>query len=223
MPSDKAVNADNPSNETKAMDSAYKALVSLKPDEQRRVLAWLPQKLNLSPTEQPPIGEGTSMQVSTTSVSHTLKLKGEPGSREHAKAFMNQKKPVDFQERVACLAYYLTHYMNTPTFKTRDITGVNGLAGQPNLSNPAVFVSNSVRAQYLSSAGKGRQQITARGEALVEALPDREKVKEAIEDHKLSGRRKKGKGKSPKLRQGTKRASTDTGRASQTYTYAACR
>jgi len=202
MASGKAEQTDNPSNEIKAMDLTYKALVNLNPDEQRRVLAWLPQKLNLIPAERPPIGGGPLAGASTASGAHTLTLKGEPGSREHAKAFMSQKKPGDFQERVACLAYYLTHYMNTPTFKTRDITKMNSLAGQPNLSNPAVFVNNSVRSQYLSSAGKGQRQITSRGEAVVDALPDREKVKQAIEDHKHSGRRKKRKGKKSKAKAG---------------------
>ena len=75
---------------------------------------------------------------------------------------------------------------------------MNSDAGQPNLSNAAVFLKNSVAAQYLSSAGKGARQLTPRGEALVNALPDREKVDRALADHPLSGRRKKGKGRRKK-------------------------
>jgi hypothetical protein len=115
---------------------------------------------------------------------------------------MVQKRPADFQERVACLAYYLTHHMNKPNFKTRDISSTNTLAGQPKLSNAAKFVGNSIRAQYLSPAGKQQHQITARGEAVVEALPDREAVKAVLSDHPLAGRRKKGKGKKKAVKVG---------------------
>jgi hypothetical protein len=37
---------------------------------------------------------------------------------------------------------------------------------------------------YLSNAGKGTKQITALGEAVVEALPNREAVAAAIVEHK---------------------------------------
>jgi hypothetical protein len=113
---------------------------------------------------------------------------------------MTQKKPADFQERIACLAYYLTHHKHTATFKTRDITKMNSDAGQSNLSNPAVFVNNALKCQYLSSAGGGRKQITPRGEAVVGALPHREAVKQALSDHPLAGRRGKTTKKKKKVK-----------------------
>src|SRR5687767_3371055 len=36
------------------------------------------------------------------------------------KAFLAQKKPQTDIERIACLAYYLTHYIEMPHFKTID-------------------------------------------------------------------------------------------------------
>lgn len=185
--------------EIRAMEVAYNALSGLDPAEQARVLAWLYQKLQVTPapgtpplpvtlTPAAPAGTGPTHQ------NHSA-LAGIPGTPAHARAFMTLKKPGDLQERVACLGYYLTSFMNMPAFKTRDITKMNSDAGQPNLSNPAVFVKNSVRAQYLSSAGKGQRQITPRGEALVNALPNRETVVQALAEHPISGRRKKGKGK----------------------------
>jgi hypothetical protein len=39
--------------------------------------------------------------------------------------------------------------------------------------------------RYLSAAGGGKKQITLLGEAIVEALPDRAKVAEAIAEHNL--------------------------------------
>ena len=41
------------------------------------------------------------------------------------KEFLFDKKPVTDTERVACLAYYLTHYRNTPHFRTLDISKLN--------------------------------------------------------------------------------------------------
>jgi hypothetical protein len=37
------------------------------------------------------------------------------------KQFIAQKRPENLYQRVACLAYYLTHASNTPHFKTKDI------------------------------------------------------------------------------------------------------
>ena len=112
------------------------------------------------------------------------------GGGQSPKSFMAQKRPSSGIERVACLAYYLDRYRGTQQFKTRDLTKLNTEAAQPTLSNAAVFARNAVDAQYLSKAGGGAKQITVLGEAIVDALPDREKVKAAIETHR-SGRNKR--------------------------------
>lgn len=39
---------------------------------------------------------------------------------------------------------------------------------------------NAVQQEYLSLAGGAKKQITARGDALVDALPDRNLVKDAL-------------------------------------------
>jgi hypothetical protein len=94
------------------------------------------------------------------------------------KQFMSQKRPANNYERVACLAYYLSNHQNKPKFKTADITALNtAAAGQP-LSNASVFVRDAAsKYGYLSAAGGGAKQLTVLGEQVVEALPDREKVK----------------------------------------------
>jgi hypothetical protein len=180
--------------EISAMDTAHAAISGLKPDEQSRVLAWLAQKLGVAPvamtprtpTINPP---GSPASVGTGSTSN-------PILNQNPRTFMTQKRPSDFQERVACLAYCLTHFKNTPMFKTQDITKMNSEAGQSNLYNSTAFVNNSLRCQYLSSAGGGRKQITPRGEAVVNALPNREAVTQALIDYPLAGgRKKKGKKK----------------------------
>lgn len=106
------------------------------------------------------------------------------------KAFMAQKKPASEIERLTCLAYYLSHNRNTNAFKTRDLTKLNTEAAQPNFSNPTVFARNADTAGYLSKAGGGSKQITALGEAVVEALPDREQVKMAITENRVGSKRR---------------------------------
>ena len=95
------------------------------------------------------------------------------------KEFMLQKRPSTNVERVACLAYYLTHYRDTPHFKTIDINKLNTEAAQTKLSNPSYAVNDAVKNQYLAQATKkGMRQLSAQGEQYVEALPDRDAAKE---------------------------------------------
>lgn len=108
------------------------------------------------------------------------------------KVFMVNKKPATDIERIACLAYYLAHNRNTSEFKTEELTELNREAQQVRLSNPSAAARNAVSSGYLSPAGGGRKQITTTGESLVEALPDRDKVKEALENsHRPQSRRAK--------------------------------
>src|SRR5579863_777343 len=53
------------------------------------------------------------------------------------KEFLRQKQPRTDVERVACLAYYLTHYRDTPYFKTLDISQLNTEAAQIKFANAA--------------------------------------------------------------------------------------
>lgn len=99
------------------------------------------------------------------------------------KAFLAQKRPATDIERIVCLAYYLTNSRDTPAFKTKVLTDLNREAAQPKLSNPSATARNANNDGYLAAAGGGQKQITVRGDALVEALPDREKVKAALEAH----------------------------------------
>lgn len=109
-----------------------------------------------------------------------------------AKEFISQKQPRTDVERVACLAYYLSHYMNTPHFKTVDISRMNTEAAQIKFSNAAVAVENATTYGYLAHAGKGSKQISAFGEEYVAALPDREAAKE------VNNRRRRPRRKSKK-------------------------
>ncbi|MGB6974681.1 MAG: hypothetical protein WBD67_08375 [Terracidiphilus sp.] len=114
------------------------------------------------------------------------------------KEFLKQKAPKTDLERLVCLAYYRTHMQDTPNFTTREITNLNVEAHGTDFSNAAATAMNAVRqSKLLSTAAGGKKRINTRGEALVEALPDRAKAKEALTASrgggKKRGRAKKGK------------------------------
>jgi hypothetical protein len=118
-----------------------------------------------------PVAEsGSSRHVASFSEDRTLA----------PKAFMLDKKPLTDLERVTCLAYYLTHYRDTPEFKTIDLSKLNTEAAQVKLSNPAMAVDNAVKAGLLVATSKGNKMIGANGELYVQALPDRDAARAAI-------------------------------------------
>lgn len=106
------------------------------------------------------------------------------------KDFLIQKQPRTEVERVACLAYYLTHYRDTPAFKTFDISKLNTEAAQPKFTNASQAVDNATKTHYLAAASKGNKQIGAAGELFVQALPDREAARAAMATVKPRRRRK---------------------------------
>lgn len=110
------------------------------------------------------------------------------------KDFIFEKDPATEPERMACLAYYLTHYMETPHFKTVDLTRLNTEAAQRTFSNPAVASSNAIRDGFFVSAPKaGYKQLSAMGERFVHALPDRDAAQQ-IKQRMLSRRSRRSGG-----------------------------
>ena len=108
------------------------------------------------------------------------------------KEFLLQKQPKTDVERMACIAYYLTHFRDTPYFKTLDLAKLNTEAAQPKFSNAAYAASNAANCGYLAPAPKGQRQISAAGEQFVIVLPDRVAAKQAMA---LSRRRKNSRRK----------------------------
>ena len=157
-------------SEVKAMDVAWSALSGLQGDEQRRVLVWLIDKLKLS---------GLDVSApSTPLVRPASGATGGTGAGMTPKQFLGTDA-----ERITCLAYFMTHQRSSAQFKTKELVDLNKEAAGSQFSNAAVAVSNATRDHYLAPAGGGAKQITVRGEAIVEALPDREKVRAAQEDN----------------------------------------
>jgi hypothetical protein len=106
------------------------------------------------------------------------------------KDFLVEKQPRTEVERVACLAYYLTNYRDTPAFKTFDISKLNTEAAQPKFANASQAVENATKTHYLVPATKGNKQISAAGELFVQALPDREAARASMASIKPRRRRK---------------------------------
>lgn len=96
------------------------------------------------------------------------------------KDFLLEKQPRTDVERIACLAYYLTHYRSTPHFKTLDLSKLNTESAQPKFANAANSTNNAVKMHYLVPSTKGQKQLSAAGERFVLALPDRDAAKTAM-------------------------------------------
>ncbi len=109
------------------------------------------------------------------------------------KEFLRDKSPVTDLERIACLAYYLTHYRSAPHFKTVDLSTLNTEAAQPKFSNATLAANNALTAGLLVQAGKGNKQLSSAGETFVQLLPDREEAKASLKSvRKRRAKRVKG-------------------------------
>ena len=106
------------------------------------------------------------------------------------KDFMWEKQPRTDIERVACLAYYLTHYRDTPHFKTIDISKLNTEAAQRKFANAAYAMRNATARGLLVSVLRGQKQLSAMGEQFVLALPDRGAASEVLQQMKPHRKKK---------------------------------
>jgi hypothetical protein len=173
-------------SEVDAMREVDVALSKLDSDAQQRVLNWASSKhrIKVAATSD---GGGISSQPPADIAQHSKDIK----------SFLAQKRPENFYERVGCLVYYLEKFEDKPEVGTKDITKANSDARLSKLTNPTAFVKHATHTYgYLTSLGKRKFAISARGEAVVEALPDRSKVADAQEKFRFgkTGKRKsKGK------------------------------
>lgn len=180
--------------EPEAMKAVLTALVGLHQEEQTRVLQWVSSKLKLSAG---PAGNHSKPTAATAS-SLLFPNSGNLDKTLDPRAFMALKKPDNDSEKMACLAYYLTHYRDMPRFKTEHIVQLNSEAAQRGFGNPHASTKNAIdQSGYLVSAGEGFRQITVRGEAVVNALPDRDAVRKAQEAFP-GGRKRKSSGPAKK-------------------------
>jgi hypothetical protein len=183
-------------SELNALTDVVSALQRLQDDsKQRRVLETAATFLGLGSARIP---EGSGWQSQEPAAQPSRQETS--FSRDRAispKEFLMQKQPQTDVERVTCLAYYLTHYRDTPYFKTIDISTLNTEAAQPKFSNAAVAVNNAALQSYLVQGTKGTKQLSAPGELFVQALPDRDAARTAMAASRPRRRKRTSQGSGP--------------------------
>jgi hypothetical protein len=175
--------------ELEAIGQALKVLSPLKEAQRRFVLETIQARLGLNTrpagsTERPGgvPGVGTAKQAEASSERST--------AGATPRAFLSQKKPKSEGERMACLAYYLTHVKDKAHFKTRELTDLNVEAAGVKFPNPSRAAGDALtKYNYFVPGTKGCRQLSPLGESVVEALPDRDAVKKAIEENRPKARR----------------------------------
>lgn len=182
--------SENHSNEMDALQAVLAALKPLKPDVRKKLLKTVMTFFEIELY----VSSSTRTESHYASPAGTEYNKTSPSFSEDRsmppKEFILQKQPQTDVEKVACLAYYLTHYLDTPHFKTIDISKLNTEAAQIKFSNASKAIDNATNYGYLVPAVKGQKQLSAGGELFVQALPDRTAAREAM---KSARPRKKNK------------------------------
>jgi hypothetical protein len=176
--------------EADVLSRVVHAFHELPPEAQQRVLNAVVAFLGL------PVG-GQSSRYTVGAPSGQEQQPAAPRFSENRaptpKAFLFEKRPTTDVERITCLAYYLTHYLGTPHFKTLDLSKLNTDAAQLKFSNPAQAVDNATKAGFLVPAAKGAKQLSVLGEQYVQALPDREAARASVAHGRPKRRRRSGK------------------------------
>lgn len=162
-------------DDVEALSTIVEILRRLDDEGQRRVLASVHAFMGLRG-----IGQESFEGRSTVPVTSEATASFSQDRTISAKEFLRDKSPITDVERIACLAYYLTHYRDTPHFKTVDISALNIEAAQPKFSNTSVAVDNARAKGLLVPSTKGNKQLSAVGEQYVELLPDRDAARESI-------------------------------------------
>ena len=115
-----------------------------------------------------------------------------PREAPSPKDFLFQKQPTTDIQRIACLAYYLTHCRDAPHFKTVDISKLNTEAAQRKFANASSSVNNATQAGYLAPVSGGLKQLAAAGERFVDELPDQAAAKAAFGSRRARRQRRQG-------------------------------
>ena len=162
------------------MQSALAALQPLNPEARQRVLAWLAPKLGLE-------------VAAANDSDRDVDAPGPTGNLGTIKQFLKLKAPNDDVARVTTLAYFLTHGKNLVMYKIEELSKARVEAALSKFNMSRALSNAQHIAGYVTNAGKhGTYQITATGEALVEAMPDVEAVKKVKTQGKKRRRRSSG-------------------------------
>ncbi len=174
-----------------ALQAVIQALQPLEPVARQRIFSSAATFLNIGVAHNAPRPSGV---VRNTVGSTTAPTPAFSEDRSMSpKEFLLEKQPKTDVERIACLAFYLTHYRDTPHFKTLDLSKLNTEAAQPKFANAANAANNAVKTHYLVPSTKGNRQLSAMGEQFVRALPDRDSAKAAMSNARPRRRTKRSR------------------------------
>lgn len=179
------------SKEADALSKVVRAFQELAPEARQRLINAVSAFFGLQLGGYPP---RTMPGASSGMDRHPTSPRFSEDRAPTPKEFLFDKRPTSDVERIACLAYYSAHYLDTPHFKTLDLSKLNTDAAQLKFSNPAQAVDNATKAGFLVPATKGTKQLSSLGELYVQALPDREAARAAVA-HSRPKRRKSRSGK----------------------------
>lgn len=171
----------NQSDEFSSLQAVIQALQSLEPEARSRILASAATFLQIQPAESAAVSAASRQSSPEVDQIRSSSYPAFSAQDEMTpKEFLFQKQPHSDVERIAALAFYLTHYRDMPHFKTLDLSKLNTEAAQPKFANTANSASNAVKQGYLVPSTKGMRQLSAVGERFVAALPDREAARAAM-------------------------------------------
>ena|SRR6218665_2800141 len=178
-------------SEIEALKVVDESLGHLSSEERQRIFSFISSKYSLTSINTQNASQSSSNGQAFNSGA------GQPIVSD-VKQFLASKKPNGFYEQIACLGYFIEKVQGQESFDTKTITAANTAARATKIPNPSLYLSDVVsKYGYLTAIGGGKKAMTARGEALVEALPDREAVKTALENNpakkKSAPRKKKAK------------------------------
>ena len=107
-----------------------------------------------------------------------------PGGVQKPRDFIAHKNPMNEQERLTCLAYYLDKYQKVEKFSAKELKSLNITAGQPRFKNISYTARDAVNTGYLAPAGGGKKMLSALGERVVDAMPNRDNVAAVLKKFK---------------------------------------
>jgi len=167
--------------ELEVLTTVLQALQDLPPEARLRVVAAVTSFFGIAtPLHIRPSSTPSAVMAAGERTSHDQPSSFSQDRTPSPKEFLLEKRPQTDVERIACLAYYVTHYRGTPHFKTLDLSKLNTEAAQVKFSNASWAVDNATKLGYLVPATKGAKQISALGELYVQALPDQAAARSAV-------------------------------------------
>ena len=176
------------SAELEALSVVLDALAQLEKEQQEFVYQTVGERLGLTARAR----QSASKRGSTGGSGGENDEAADSDADVTPKEFLRTRNPKTDAERVTCLAYYLTHHRGESRFKTKELTVLNTEAAQPRLTNISQTAKNATNQnKYLAQAGGGQKMITALGEDVVNALPDRDAVQTVLDKSNRTKPRKK--------------------------------